>query len=342
MIESSMVVALASVLMSAFEKLRKRRNKDVEVFISAIHQEAKIVEELSRNLVELGLKVSTYRELRPGSEWSKEISDMISRSDIYIAIVSENYPNSEWIKLETTMISAQVKYNNEKLLIPILFSGSEMPAGLSSLQYVLFSRDNLKPGIERIVSTVYDYIIRLEKQIEKDFAISEVVKISSAKYVDKSLARLKSREKQERSLAHFWQGAGFALLLAGAYLSYMILNQSEQAIILEQGLASIVYISFKSLFVVALIIAGVKYAFDLLKAHMNESLKNSDRIHAISFGEFYLDAYGENANWEEIKEVFQHWNINSESYFTKLDSKNYEPDLLEKAIDLVKAASEKK
>lgn len=342
MIETSFITAFASILTIAFEKLRKHRDRDVEVFISATHEEERVAGELTRVLTEMGLKINTYRELVPGSEWSKEISDMISRSDIYIVIVSENYPNSNWVKFETSMIAARARNSDDRLMIPILFPDSELPSSLSPWQYIIFKRDDYGLGIERVISAVYDYIVKLEKRVEKESINREVVKASSENYVEKSLLRLEKRERQERTLAHFWQAIGFILLLVGAYLSYVILNQSQQAVIAEQGIEAIIYISFKSLFVIALVIAGVKYAFDLSKAHMNESLKNSDRIHAISFGEFYLDVYGEDAKWDEIKEVFQHWNINAESYFTKLDSNNYEPGLLEKAIELVKAASEKK
>jgi hypothetical protein len=74
---------------------------------------------------------------------------------------------------------------------------------------------------------------------------------------------------------------------------------------------------------------------------MGEALKNNDRGHAISFGQFYLKAYGDRATWEEIREVFQHWNIAKDSPFGSLDAREFDPKLLESLIDLAKTAVEK-
>jgi hypothetical protein len=71
-----------------------------------------------------------------------------------------------------------------------------------------------------------------------------------------------------------------------------------------------------------------KYAFSLGKAYTSESLKAADRIHAISFGQFYLRAFGEHVNWTELKEVFQHWNIDRSSTFSNLDAAQIDPQIL--------------
>ena len=82
-----------------------------------------------------------------------------------------------------------------------------------------------------------------------------------------------------------------------------------------------------------------KYSFTLGKSYINEALKNADRIHAISFGKFYLDAYGSTAKWEDLKEAFQYWNINSESSFSKLDTNQYDPKFIELVVELSKIIS---
>ena len=71
---------------------------------------------------------------------------------------------------------------------------------------------------------------------------------------------------------------------------------------------------------------------------MDESLKNSDRIHAISFGKFYLQAFGNDATPEEVKDVFQHWNISSDNSFSGLNAEMIEPNILEAALNILKAA----
>ncbi|MCG3741768.1 hypothetical protein [Vibrio cincinnatiensis] len=69
---------------------------------------------------------------------------------------------------------------------------------------------------------------------------------------------------------------------------------------------------------------------------MNESLKNSDRLHAISFGKFYLQAYGDIVTPDDVKEVFQHWNIDKDSSFRKLGSDSFDPRIFESAIEIAR------
>ena len=73
---------------------------------------------------------------------------------------------------------------------------------------------------------------------------------------------------------------------------------------------------------------------------MHESLKIGERAHAIRFGEFYLDTYGANAQWSEVKEAFAHWNISGQSAFSQAESDDVDPavtgaasKLVEKALD---------
>jgi tetratricopeptide (TPR) repeat protein len=72
-----------------------------------------------------------------------------------------------------------------------------------------------------------------------------------------------------------------------------------------------------------------------------ESLKNADRIHAISFGKFYLQAFGNDAQQGDIKEVFQHWNISGKNSFSAQNVDAIEPKILEAAFELAKAMSSK-
>jgi hypothetical protein len=71
-----------------------------------------------------------------------------------------------------------------------------------------------------------------------------------------------------------------------------------------------------------------RYAFSLGKSYISECLKAADRIHAIRFGQFYLQAFGTKANWSELKEVFQYWNIDRSSTFSTLDASQIDPQIL--------------
>ncbi|MFT8335036.1 MAG: hypothetical protein ABF628_02550, partial [Acetobacter orientalis] len=51
-----------------------------------------------------------------------------------------------------------------------------------------------------------------------------------------------------------------------------------------------------------------RYNFIQSGNYMQEALKVSNRIHAIKFGQFYIETYGATASWDQVKEVFASWN----------------------------------
>jgi hypothetical protein len=77
-------------------------------------------------------------------------------------------------------------------------------------------------------------------------------------------------------------------------------------------------------------------------SYVKEALKNADRRHAINYGKFYLESYGAAADWSQIKEAFEHWNIDGSNATSKpdknqkesigLNKTKLESDALEKAV----------
>jgi len=81
-------------------------------------------------------------------------------------------------------------------------------------------------------------------------------------------------------------------------------------------------------FVVGLVSAFARFAFTLGKSYMVEALRNAERAHAISFGEFYLNAFGERAEWAQVQEAFKNWNIDMGSAFHTQNVKDIDPEIL--------------
>lgn len=126
-------------------------------------------------------------------------------------------------------------------------------------------------------------------------------------------------------------GFGYMALIIGVLAAFFLIKESLDK---ELSVTSIVLLSIKGIIGVGLLVASSKYAFTLGKSYMNESLKNSDRLHAISFGKFYLQAYGEVVTPADVKEVFQHWNIAKDSSFKELGTQNFDPKIFESAIEI--------
>ena len=101
-------------------------------------------------------------------------------------------------------------------------------------------------------------------------------------------------------------------------------------------------IVLKSFVIIGLLIAASKYSFTLGKSFMHESLRNADRTHAISFGEFYLKAFGDRlGSHTEIKEIFQEWNIDKPSAFSNIDTSSYDPKFSDNLVEIIKTLSSK-
>ena len=100
--------------------------------------------------------------------------------------------------------------------------------------------------------------------------------------------------------------------------------------------------SLLNVIAIAILAASARYAYSLGKSYMSESLKSSDRIHAIQFGKFFLRAFGSRATTAEIREVFQHWNIDRTSTFSSLDASQIDPQIVNIVVQLVSAVTGKK
>ncbi|EPS3433218.1 hypothetical protein [Vibrio alginolyticus] len=196
-------------------------------------------------------------------------------------------------------------------------------------------------------------IVEKEKQLESAFVELEQereryteesrkqIESKSQNYVNTALTGLESKENSFHFLAKMWSGLGAVSIVMGVL--FVIISTFYGANTYHDATGYtwtyFLYVTFRGLIVVAMFIALARYAFIFSNSYMHESLKNSERRHAINFGKFYLEAYGANANWEQVKEAFQHWNISSDSAFTKKNTSDFDPKVMENVIELSKVLS---
>lgn len=167
------------------------------------------------------------------------------------------------------------------------------------------------------------------------------IESKSQDYVTTALTGLESKENSFHWLAKMWSSIGAASIFCGVLFMIISTFYGSSSFHDTQGFTwtYFLYITFRGLVVVAMFIALARYAFIFSNSYMHESLKNSERRHAINFGKFYLEAYGANANWDQVKEAFQHWNISSDSAFTKKNTSDFDPKVMENVVELSKALS---
>ena len=281
-----------------------------------------------------------------GSNWQNALSDSLKKSDVFLVLITENSVNSQFMVSEILAAKAYVNSSsNEKLLIPILFDQMEIPLIIQEIQTIIGKRDSTDEIVSRIKQAMDSFFGRKVAAEEKREERKLQIERTAANYVEEAIQQLKERENNLESKANIWNVIGWGSLVSGVVVAVALLILT---IIGSEGSAmgwpEFAFLSLKSLVIVALLVASAKYAFSLAKSYMIESLKNADRIHAISFGKFFLQAFGDNVDAKEVKEVFQHWNISNTSSFTELDSDNFDPKIVEAILsiaDVVKKVDSK-
>jgi hypothetical protein len=162
---------------------------------------------------------------------------------------------------------------------------------------------------------------------------------TSKDYVSDAIQTLSNKEREFHRISKIWSFVGaIGLSVAIVFLVYLSFS-TVLALPTDMTWELIVFSSLKGL-VVAMLLAGLaKYSFLFSRSYMQEALKNADRRHAINFGKFYLESYGAAADWSQVKDAFEHWNIPGTNAFA-MDAPNaLELSSLEKVVNLVERAS---
>jgi hypothetical protein len=189
-------------------------------------------------------------------------------------------------------------------------------------------------GAAVILDTIKVGKARLRAIEEKEIEQQEKVEGLAAQYIQKSLSELEISERTYRSTAYVCYSIAYLTLIGSVFLGTLrlwhISPDSLDWVHLTYQLGS-------SLIIFGLLFALSRFAFMMGKAFMTEALRNADRRHAISFGHFYLRAFGQQANLVEVKEDFQHWNIDKGSYFSQQSASDYDPELVRLIVEMAKS-----
>ncbi|MBC3878627.1 toll/interleukin-1 receptor domain-containing protein [Undibacterium sp. FT79W] len=305
------------------------------VFLSFSNQDRGFAQPLRHALTSLGHKVWSFDEqVAPGDRWQDAIFDRLKEVDAVAVIVSEASSTSGWIHHELGAAVAYARERGRPVIIPIVLGDVQLPANLAQFQGIFVRGDSaddvalkIAEGLERISG------IELAKE-EKRKEVSKHVESSAADFIQKSLEELRGRERTYQRWAYIWYGLAYVTLLATvAFGVWRVLVKGPST----TDWPALVELMVTGVVVVGLLIALAKYAFSLGKSFMVEALRNADRRHAISFGEFYLRAHGSAVDWTEVKDAFQHWNIDKGSQFIGQQATDLDPQIFAMAVEVAKA-----
>ncbi|WP_176083095.1 toll/interleukin-1 receptor domain-containing protein [Martelella sp. HB161492] len=280
--------------------------------------------------------------LTPGINWRLELNQGLKAAEVFIILISENAMHSQFPMMELGTARAYAETSGKMLILPIVLGDLSLPTIVQDIQ-VIFARDrsasDLVADIDIAISAFEGRRTAQEKQQEE---LAQAVRGNLAEFVDEAIKTQQQYETQHKVSARRWYMIGYASLLLGllttAFLAYSVII----GVPATSDYARTISISLLNVIAIAILAALARYAYSLGKSYMSESLKSSDRIHAIQFGKFFLRAYGSKANSIEIREVFQHWNIDRTSTFSSLDASQIDPQIVNMVVQIVSAITGKK
>lgn len=309
------------------------------IYISYNNKDTQIASQLSSGLKDLGHEISIDIDiLQAGDSMRSKLQSGIRNSDGVIVLITDNSLKSQYVLTEIGTARTLSETNPNKFFIPVIVGDIEIPPIVQDIFCLRMETAKIDDAVNKLHSSIVSFQSTKEqeekkvKQFESDLST----------YVADVIDALKQREKKNKNIGQIWYILGYIALLAGVIFGVVgFINIVDNP---ELAIGGYVILSLKSLITIGLLIALSKYAFNLGKSYTNEALKNADRIHALSFGEFYLKAFREKVSYDQIKEVFQHWNINNESFFSTLNTNDFDPKVFENIIELLKVldASKKK
>lgn len=180
-------------------------------------------------------------------------------------------------------------------------------------------------------------------QEEHQKQVQEKIEIKVPEFVKEAVKVLEEKETDFSSKSKLWnaQGTlalGLSILSAIAALIYGGFEFNDAA---KENIDWFFFsfLLLKGLIVVTLFGAWANHAYNIANAYMHESLKRSDRIHAINFGKLYLEVYGNDVSQADMKSIFENWNLDSDSAFTKVQKSSFEPKVMDQVTQLVAAVS---
>jgi hypothetical protein len=237
-------------------------------------------------------------------------------------------------------IATVVAYSEEAgnpFIVAVCEDDERLPHQLSRRPRVSASRSNVAKIAEELNTFIAASIGRFAARKERAAEFAAKVEENSAAYVEEAIQSQRQGQVRNWISGTLWYAIGFLSLLAGVavvLIELYFFSEIPPELTISQAVVS----GTRTLVVVGLLSACAKYAFTLGKSYINESLKNADRVHAISLGKFYLRAFGGEATWADLKEVFQNWNIDRASTFASLDASQFDPKLVDSVVEVLKAS----
>jgi hypothetical protein len=313
-----------------------------KIFISYSYADKVIIDRITAELQERGHEIIIDTNvMEVGQEFRKSLLGALKSADGVLVLITDHSLQSKYVISEIGAARAFIdETTNKKFLIPVLYNTIDIPNIIQDLYCIFLNNEDFITSINLIDQSISRFIGRKEAEKENEGEVREKIESKATDYIEAATTTLNKRELENKVIAITCYALGFIALILGALFGFFGLKDALN--LWSENIWIYVITIIKSTVIIGLLVASSKYAFDLGRSFMHESLRSADRIHAIHFGNFYLQAFGsKDSSPKELVEIFN-WNIDSTtSSFLKMDSNNYDPKFTEKLIEVTKILSDK-
>lgn len=309
-----------------------------DIFLSYTNEDAEFAARLKHCLERRHYTAGAVEHHAPvGEPWADVFADELRDARAIVVIISKAHYQVGLPRYEVAAAAAYGKYRGKPLTIPIVVGDVQLPPFLRPflpIRTAAVDPDavDIASQIAEVLETHTGLVLAKEERQKQEKA--ELVATVSD-FVEPTQKKLLIREKRFGRVAYL--SYSFAFLSLAATLSFSLWRYFQPTTISE-------WPALLEHFVMAMVVLGclvalAKFSHSIGKHSLAESIRNSDRMHAIECGRFFLKARGEKMEFSELKEAFQQWNIDKESHFLRQDAKDYDPQFFQRVVDFVKAVA---
>ncbi|WP_316364444.1 hypothetical protein [Candidatus Thiodiazotropha sp. CDECU1] len=291
-------------------------------------------------------------ESRKRQQYSPKEIERINQREMELLSLREHIEEQEKqldeyrAKLKNDQLNREREFQNELIKREQFFSEREKSFAErqrkfeETVQIKQMENEELKNQLKMEVIKKEKELHKIRNNLEKEKEryneeSRNKIERTSKDYVSEALELLGKKESEFHTRSKSWAAIGAGAIVCGLVFFGYVTITSFSLIPNPVTWEFITFAVFKGLIVVILFAALAKYSLIFSNSYMREALKNADRRHAINFGKFYLESYGASAEWEQIKEAFEHWNIAGVNTFTKPAEVNLDVTALEKLTSAI-------
>ena len=303
----------------------------MKIYISYSHLDRMLAAQFHDHLTNNKFDVHWDQDLPMGGSLAS-LTDAMLDCDALLVIISKNSQNSDFVQSEMMQALGYSRVREKPRVLPYITHGTKIPFSLMSIQCFMGTEDvqsDLDKTVE-ILNMLKGTVIAESQESQERV---ENIHISLDSYIKDVFEKLEKNEKRNRCFSYCFYALSFIFLILSCIYALLKVSSIDINLTIPQSIQS----GIANLLILTVIIALARLAFILGKSFMVESIRNGDRIHAISFGKFFIQAYGDKASRYEIREVFGEWNIDKGSSFYHQEVKDIDPNVLG-AFEIIKSA----